>query len=159
MSSQEIPIRIKPRVMPENTSDFCVGFLLVFPLQATALFVLPSLLVLLLSRSSFVAWAAPAIICLVHLTFSVWSIALTPAGIRFHRLLGTPIFLTWTSISSIEPVSRWELITKGWLWPLLPAREMTPSLTSLRHYRISWGKRFCYYPPADVRAFEEYVSR
>jgi hypothetical protein len=112
----------------------------------------------LVSGLWFVSLAVPAFILVVLLAFTVWSITLTAQGIHFHRLLGTPKFLPWTSVHSVEIVPRRELIFRGWLWPLFPAREMTASLTSLQHYRITWRDGFCYYPPADTRAFERYVS-
>jgi len=144
--------------MARDTVDFCVAAFVVFPAQFLALFILPGVIVFLLSRSWPFALAAPVVVCLVFVAFSVWSISLTTEGIRFHRILGIPKFLPWSSISSVEVAPRWELIRRGWLWPLLPAREMTASLTSLRHYRIRWQSGFCYYPPADAEAFEQYVG-
>jgi len=143
--------------MPRSVGDFFTGFLLVFPVQALALLILPGLVAFLLSRSWFVALIPPIIIYFAVIIFTVWSILLTPEGIRFRRLFGVPKFLPWSSISTIEVVTQRELVTKGWLWPLLPAREMTASLSSVRHYRISWHGGYCYYPPADTEAFEQHV--
>lgn len=157
MTTAATSIRVKPRIMPRGVADFCVGFFIVLPAQFLALFVLPSVIAFLLSRSWYVAFTVPAFIYVVFVAFSVWSIILTAEGIRFYRFLGVPKFLPWSSISSVEIAPRWELIHRGWLWPLLPAREMTASLTSLQHYRISWPSGFCYYPPADAAAFEQYV--
>lgn len=158
MTTPATSIRAKPRIMARDTVDFCVTVFVVLPAQFLALFIFPGVIAFLLSRSWYVALAVPAIIYVVVLAFSVWSITLTPEGIRFHRLVGVPKFLPWSSVSSVEVAPRWELIRRGWLWPLLPAREMTVSLTSLQHYRISWQAGFCYYPPADAQAFEQYVS-
>jgi hypothetical protein len=113
----------------------------------------------LISGSWKIGLAVPAALYLVFLGFSVSSLSLSPEGVRFHRLFGSPKFLPWSAVRSVEVAPRWELITKGWLWPLFPCREMTASFTSLRHYRISWAGGFCYYPPADAETFEEYVSR
>ncbi len=151
-------IRVKPRIMARGAADFCVGLFIVFPALFLALFILPGVIAFLLSRSWYVALAVPLVIYFVYLAFSVWSITLTAEGIRFNRLIGVPKFLPWDSISSVEVAPRWELVRHGWLWPLLPAREMTASLTSLQHYRIRWQSGFCYYPPADTEAFEQYVS-
>ena len=158
MTTPATSIRIKPRIMSRGVADFCVGAFVVFPAQFLALFILPSGIAFLLSRSWYLALTVPAIIYVVFLAFSVWSITLTAEGIRFHRLLGVPKFLPWSSVLSVEVAPRWELIRRGWLWPLLPAREMTASLTSLQHYRITWPEGFCYYPPADAQVFEQYVS-
>src|SRR6266446_7247994 len=130
-------IRITPRIMPRSVSDFCTGLFVVFPVQFLELFLVPWLIVFLFSHSRLAALIAPLLLMLVFIAFSVSSITLSSEGIRFHRLFGVPKFLPWSFISSIEIAPRWELITKEWLWPLLPAREMTASLTSLRHYRIS----------------------
>lgn len=158
MTTPVTSIRIKPHIMSRDAADFCVSAFVVFPTQFLALFILPSVVAFLLSQSWYVALAAPVIIYVVFLAFSVWSITLTTEGIRFHRLLGIPKFLPWSGVLSVQVAPRWELIRRGWLWPLLPAREMTASLTSLQHYRITWRDGFCYYPPADAEAFEHYVS-
>jgi hypothetical protein len=159
MNSSDLSVRVKPRIMPRSIGDFCMGFFVVFPVQMFVLFILPGLVGYLVSHSELMALLPPVIVYLLFLAFSVWSITLTPEGIRFHRLIGVPKFLPWSSISSVEIASQRELITKGWLWPLFPAREMTPSLSSVRHYRISWREGFCYYPPAEAAAFEAHVRR
>jgi hypothetical protein len=127
--------------------------------QALGLFIMPGLIAFLISGSWKFGVAVPAVIYFVFLSFSVWSMTLSADGIRFHRLFGSPKFLPWSTVQTVEIAPRWEVITKGWFWPLLPAREMTTSLTSLRHYRISWAGGFCYYPPADAEAFRQYVTR
>ena len=143
--------------MSRGAADFCLVSFVVFPVQCLILFILPGVIAFLLSRSWPVCVAVPAVIYFVFVAFSVWSITLTTEGIRFHRFLGAPKFLPWTSIVSVEVAPRWELIRRGWLWPVFPTREMTASLTSLQHYRITWRKGFCYFPPADAEAFEQYV--
>jgi len=158
MTTPATSIRVKPRIMARGAADFCVSLFIVFPAQFLALFILPGVITFLFSKSWYVALAVPLVIYVVFLAFSVWTITLTSEGIHFHRFIGVPKFLPWGSISSVEVAPRWELIRLGWLWPLLPAREMTASLTSLRHYRIRWQAGFCYYPPADTEAFEQYVS-
>jgi hypothetical protein len=90
--------------------------------------------------------------------FSVSKVSISSAGIRFFRYFGAPKILEWSEIEDIEQVSRGELVLKGWLWPLFPAREMTPSLTSTGHIRIRYGKKFVYFPPKDIAAFEQSVD-
>ena len=157
MTTQATTIQIKPRIMSRDAADFCLVAFVVFPAQFLVLFVLPGVIAFLLSRSWPVAVIVPAVIYFIFLAFSVWSMTLTTEGIRFHRFLGAPKFLPWSNVSSVEVAPRWELIRRGWLWPLFPAREMTASFTSLQHYRITWREGFCYYPPADAETFEQYV--
>jgi hypothetical protein len=159
MTTPATSVRVKPRIMSRGAADFCIGMFIVFPVQFLILFILPGVIAFLLSKSWYVALAVPVIIYFVYLAFSVWSITLTAEGINFHRFIGLPKFLPWSSISSVEIAPRWELIRRGWLWPLFPPREMTASLTSLGHYRIRWQGGFCYYPPADTEVFEQYVTR
>jgi hypothetical protein len=159
MDSSEISVRIKPRILSRGFADFCIVSFVAFPVQALGLFILPGLIGFLISGSWKFGVAVPVVIYFVFLSFSVSSMTLSADGIRFHRLFGSPKFLPWSIVQSVEIAPRWEVITKGWFWPLFPCREMTASLTSLRHYRISWAGGFCYYPPADSEAFHQYVTR
>jgi hypothetical protein len=159
MESSEISVRIKPRILSRGFADFCIVSFVAFPVQALGLFILPGLIAFLISGSWKFGVAVPVVIYFVFLSFSVSSMTLSADGIRFHRLFGSPKFLPWSIVQSVEIAPRWELITKGWFWPLFPCREMTASFTSLHHYRISWAGGFCYYPPADAEAFHQYVTR
>ena len=152
-------VRISPRINSRGFSDFCVVWFVAFPVLLVALFIVPGLVSYLLSGSWRVGVGVPVVIYFVFLAFSVWSISISSEGIQFNRWLGSPKFLPWGRIASISVAPRWELILRGWFWPLLPAREMTASLTSLDHYRITWDTGFCYYPPADPLLFEEHVSK
>jgi hypothetical protein len=145
--------------MPRSLSDFLITFLIPAPLQVLGLIVAPALVTILVFRSDTLALLVPLAIYCVFLALSVWSISLSDDGIHFRRLLGSPKVLPWRDVVSIEVAPRWELIRKGWLWPLLPAREMTASLSTLGHYRISWADGFCYYPPLDAALFEKHVSK
>jgi hypothetical protein len=153
---------VKPRFWPRNAEDAAIA-LAVGLLQVTVLFFFPSIVV------AFATWIAAGSCGLglvafavafgslysIWLAFTVTSLRLDEKGLRFRRLLGSPKILTWDQITSVAPATRQELIVKGWLWPPFPAREMTPSLTSLGHYRVTWRNGFCYYPPADPASFEE----
>jgi hypothetical protein len=97
-------------------------------------------------------------VAVISALYSVASIAVNDRGIVFSRIFGNPKFLAWQDIKEIAPASRRELILHGWLWPLLPAREMTPSLTSMGHYRIAWTKGWCYFPPQDAESFLRLVA-
>jgi hypothetical protein len=151
-------ILIKPRIMPRSLSDFLITILIAAPLQLGGLFVVPAFVSFLVFRSETLTLLVLIAIYFAFLALSVWSITLSEDGIHFRRFLGSPKLLRWNEVVSIEVTPRWELIRKGWLWPLIPAREMTTSLTSLGHYRITWANGFCYYPPLDVELFEKHVS-
>lgn len=159
MDTPDASIRIKPHIMARDAADFFIAWLIACPVQLLGLIIIPGVLAFLVSDSRAIGLAVPAAIYLVFLGFSVSSLTLSPEGIRFHRRFGSPKFLPWSTVQSVEIAPRWELITKGWFWPLFPPREMTASFTSLGHYRISWAGGFCYYPPADAATFEQYVSR
>ena len=152
-------IVIKPRIMPRSFSDFLITLLIPVPLQLGGLFVVPALATFLIFRSDTLALIVPLAIYFAFLALSVWSITLSKDGIYFRRLLGSPKVLPWGDVVSIEVTPRWELIRKGWLWPLIPAREMTTSLSSLGHYRITWAGGYCYYPPFDAELFENHISK
>jgi hypothetical protein len=159
MDNSKTSVRIKPRILARGFADFCIGGFVAFPVQALGLFILPGFIAFLISGSWEFGVGVPAVIYLVFLCFCVSSMTLSADRIRFHRLFGSPKFLPWSIVQSVEIAPRWEVITKGWFWPLFPCREMTASLTSLYHYRISWEGGFCYYPPADAEAFHQYVTR
>lgn len=110
------------------------------PLQLAGLFAIPALVAYLATNSEIIALMVALGIYVAILTLSVWSISLSSQGIHFRRLFGSPKFLMWGEIVSIEVAPPWDLIRNGWLWPLLPAREMSMSLSALGHYRISWAQ-------------------
>ena len=150
-------MKFSPHFIPKDSIDF-IAFVLVGSAQVTVLLLVPYFLTLLITKSALVAFIPPVLIYACFALFSVRSVFLDEAGIKFSRTLGTPKFLRWDEIQEVTPVSRSELILHGWLWPLLPAREMTPTLSSTGHFRISWAKGYCYYPPADAELFKSTVN-
>ena len=131
----------------------------IFPIQMAMLFGLPALIGFLTTRSLGASLACGgAVWCLFGL-FVVRDISIDENGIRFRRFLGSPRFLSWARISSIHEVTREELIVHGWIWPILPAREMSNSLTSLGHFRIQFGRRWVYFPPEDRSRFSAAVQK
>ena len=151
-------IPIPPHVPPRDAADFFISTG-VGCAQILVLMLLPAIVAGLLTRSILVGlFTFPAMYVLWFL-FSVMRLEVSPDGIRFVRVLGTPKFLAWKDISSITPASRKELIVYGWLWPPFPAREMTFSYSSSGHYAIRHGKRVTYYPPADPARFEAIVEQ
>lgn len=85
--------------------------------------------------------------------FVVWQLRCDEEGLEFVRALGNPGKILWSEIESIEPPSPDEVMLQGWLWPRFPMREMTPTLTSVGHYRIRWAGGVAYFPPRDARQF------
>lgn len=145
--------------MPRTIGDFCICLLLVFPIQASLMVGVPYWAIDALTGTARARPIVLTVILLFYL-FRVTHLTLSAEGIRFHRILGSPKFLPWTRVRSVAPaVSRWEVVLKGWLWPLFPAREMSSSLTSLGHYRIQWDNGFCYFPPAEPEAFYGFASQ
>ena len=149
-------MKIKPRVLPRDFLDVLIG-LPVGTFQVSLLFFLPSIIVALVFN--LLAGAMTYLFIYgVFLLFSVWSITLDANGIRFHRICGSPKHLQWKDIISVEEVTRHEVVLQGWLWPLFPSREMTPSLSTKYHFRIRWADGFCYFQPKDVDQFKNAVS-
>jgi len=91
--------------------------------------------------------------------YAVTDLAVDDKGLHFVRQFGPPTFIPWSEITAIEPAPRSEVIVFGWIFPPFPAREPTPTMTSLGHYRISCGKECMYYPPEDPEAFMAAVGR
>jgi hypothetical protein len=157
MTIRSPAVHIKPRICPRSLVDFCIVMFLIAPILILALFIVPTAIAFLLTDSLEVALLIFLLIYVVYLCFTVWSITLDADGIRFHRLLGYPKFLPWSSVLEIEIAPRWEMICCGQLWPRFPHLEMTASLATTHHYRISWRSGYCYYPPVDPAAFESAV--
>jgi hypothetical protein len=151
-------LTVKPRLSPRSVGDF-LTCLPIGVLQATFVFFLPAGLVWFLTGS--LEWASLfyLALALAWLALSVTKLQLSAQGVRFVRWFGSPKFLAWGDIRTIEIASPKELILKGWLWPLFPAREMTFSLTAQGHYCFRYADGYAYFPPGDEAAFREFVAR
>ena len=150
-------MKIKPRTLPRDFLDVLIG-LPTGLLQIAVLLIAPSAVIALVLHNLLAGAVAYVLIYAVWLMFMVRSITVDTEGIRFQRMLGSPKRLSRSSILSVEEVTRREVVLHGWLWPLLPAREMTPALSAKHHFRISWGEGFCYFPPKDVEQFKNAIS-
>ena len=148
----------RPRFWPRGLWDLSLTIIVGTSLQLVGLFIVPAALILFAFGSAKAALLAVLLLYVAFMLLSVWSVSLSQEGIRFKRVLGDPKLVPWSELTSVTEVSRWELISRGWLWPLIPAREMTACLSSLGHYKIAWRGGFCYYPPADALAFESTVN-
>lgn len=150
-------ITVKPRILPRDFID-CVLSVSVGLALVGVLLGVPALVAYWISHSVVIAFLT---FCLFHGVFSCFAVScltLSPGGIRFHRLFGSPRFLPWEHIVSISVAPRSELVLRGWLWPPFPAREMTASLTAREHLRISWRDGYCYFPPVEPQAILAYAS-
>jgi hypothetical protein len=155
---------IRPHILPRDLIDVCLA-LSIGLLQTALFFGIPALLAFFLTHSLGFGLLPSLCVgflgyCLAYgffLLFVVRRLTVGPDGLHFHRILGSPKFLSWERISSVAVASRRELVLRGWLWPLFPSREITPSLSALQHYRITWDTGFCYYPPAHITDFERHV--
>jgi hypothetical protein len=143
----------KPRVAPRDLSDALIS-ILIGSFQVLLLFVLPGFLCHSLTDNVPLAVLFSFGLYGFYVLFAVTKLEVSTGGLRFVRLLGSPKLLQWSEISSVSEASRQELIIHGWLWPLFPSREFTPSCTSLGHYRITYGNKFVYFPPLDADAFK-----
>lgn len=149
---------IKPRVLPRDALDILILLFVISPFQLFPLFGVPFLVGTWVTGSIEVGFLMIVAVYVLFLLFSVWSLQVTQEGIKFRRLLGSPKFVPWTKMSSIRAASRTEVIIRGWLWPLFPAREMTACLSARGHVRFEgpFGVRF--FPPKDTEGFLKIVS-
>lgn len=148
---------VKPHIPPRDGADGVIAAT-VGCFQTLVLFLLPSAVVGLLTGKLLFGIVVYGAFYGLWLLLSVARLELSPAGIRFVRVLGTPKFLTWSEISVVEPVSPRELVLLGWLWPPFPAREMTFSLTCKGHYAIRHGGGVTYFPPSQPEEFERRIA-
>jgi len=163
---------VLPQVLPVDVWDI-LAVALVFCWQALWLFLLPGASAgfltawllqgvidapYLLALSLLAGAAVASAVYLLFLMFTVWCLTISGKGIGFYRLLGHPKFLPWEAITSIKLASRRDLVLHGWLWPILPAREMSPSFTCQGHFKISWNSGYCYFPPVNAKEFEALVG-
>lgn len=144
--------------MPRDMIDWVV-ICTVGVLQVFVLLVLPALVVGTIFQSFMIGFATYCFAYSVFLLFVVRKLSIDDSGILFARVLGYPKSVKWTDIESIEKVGRKELILRGWLWPLFPAREMTACLSCKNHFRIKWREGFSYFPPRHEGDFEELVRK
>lgn len=143
---------IRPRVAPRDISDALLSTA-VGSVQLGILFVVPALIVYVWTDSSSLAFGFAIGLYLIFAMFTVSTLEVDLSGVKLKRIFGVPKLVRWNEISEVREATRSELIRQGWLWPLFPAREMTPSYTSVGHYRFQYGDDFFFFPPGDVEEF------
>jgi len=134
--------------------DVLILLLVALPIQIVPVFFLPGGLIWWLTGSVLLGFVLLVITYAAWLCWTVWSLELSSDGIRFVRLWGTPKVLRWDEITNISEAPRREVVVHGWLWPMFPAREMTPALSALGHFRICWRGGMSYFPPAHIDEFK-----
>lgn len=157
MSEKVFKPRFAPRGLMDGLIAICAGSLVSVIISGV-----PALIGYAISQNVLVALFFAMVAYLALVLFSVSKIAISPAGIRFARILGTPKFLPWDAVTRIEEAPRNELIVRGWLWPLFPPRELSTSVSCEGHFRIEFGGKSVYFPPHDkvgfVAAAREYIG-
>lgn len=148
-----VPAKIWPRSGSDALITAFFGLL-----QVVVLFILPSILMSLLFQNVLVGIATYLALGLLWILLSVRTLRVSEDGMEFVRVLGSPKWLSWNQITSVEKAPRNEVILYGWLWPPFPTREMTFSLSCIGHYRIRYGSKWVYYPPRDGKVLESLVE-
>lgn len=146
-----------PRVAPRDATDAVIS-LVIGLIQTGLLFILPGLLFYEVVPNAILAWGTGIALYALFVAHCVTNVIVDATGIHFTRKFGNPRSIEWSNVSAVVEASRSELIIHGWCWPLVLPREMTPSCTSLGHFRIQSGKEFVYFPPADAQAFVRAVA-
>lgn len=150
--------KISPKIYTDSFQDFLVA-LSVAIVQIAILFGLPSGITYWLTGSATLALSVMIALYMVFVSFTVFSLSIDDKGVKFHRLFGSPKALSWDDIIKIELASPRELVAKGWLWPLFPAKEMTACLSTHGHFKIIYQGGFCFYPPKDTEAFAAFIRQ
>ena len=151
-------IVVKPRFLPRGILDL-LTVVAVGLVQLILLLLLPTVALIAITHSFAAGVAAYLALYLTWLAFSVTRLEFDESGVHFRRWLGSPKSIPWDQLESIEVAPTAELVVRGWLWPLFPAREMTFSLTSRGHYRFRYAGGFSYFPPRDQEQFLALVTR
>ena len=145
----EIPLRITPRdPLDWLISVFVDGYLLVWRIGV------PVLLAWLLQLPIQLGFVPLFVAVVVSRRTQIHSLKLDHRGLHFRCRAGLPRPLAWERIESITPVSTWEVLLRGWLWPLVPRRERTSSMSTTGYYRSRWDGGFTFYPPNNAEQFE-----
>ncbi len=151
--------KIKPRILPRSLPDFIFVFL-VFIIQTIILYLIPSLIVLLITNNVIFVFATVFVIWMYFITGGVRYLIINDDGIFFKRILGNPNKILSEELESIEISNPLNTIVYGWLWPPLPAREMTYSLSSQQHVKFTYGKgKFVFFPPKNIADFYDVIEK
>jgi hypothetical protein len=151
---------IPPQLAPQSSRDAALGIAIGL-LLAFVLFGLPTLVTLAAYRGAhqplvvmgvWIVFFCP--VALVAYATVVHSLRLDADGITFKRWWGVPRHLPWSEVRRIRRAPPREVVVRGWLWPPVPPREATRSMTAEGHYAIEYGAgKVTYYPPENEADF------
>ena len=162
-------VLLRPHLNTRSTADlnrtFRAGALLMLELLALPLLVAAA--VYTVSRSTVLAlvggivvfYPLSMVLSIVVTLSTVHWLRIDAAGLTFGRALGRHRRLPWGSITEIAPAPADEVVRRGWLWPPVPPREATRSMSAEGHFRIRTRERVLYYPPADEAALRAAIER
>lgn len=143
--------KIKPRILPRSILDIliCMPAMII---QMLLVFAVPVLMVFLLTRSEILSLFVFLMVWGFFLLGGVRYLLIDESGISLKRVVGVPKFISWDDLESVEISSPFNTIIYGWLWPPVPAREMTYSLSAHEHVQFTYsgGKR-TFFPPKHTQ--------
>ncbi|MCO4747710.1 MAG: hypothetical protein KC912_23135 [Proteobacteria bacterium] len=153
-----VPTLIEPDTSPRDPTDWLVAGV-VMVLQQILLMGTPAMIAWSLTESVVLCVLAASAVLLFFGAHTVTHLEVSAKGIRFARLLGTPGWVEWDELTLIRPAGRAEVIWLGWLWPIYPPREASPSYSSQGHYRFEGPEGYAYFPPKDRAQFEAAIRK
>lgn len=132
----------------------------VVTVQMLLLFVAPMLIVFLVTESAILVLLLFLVVWGFFLLGGVRCLLIDENGILLRRVVGHPRFISWDDLESVEISSPLNTIVYGWLWPPIPAREMTYSLSALKHvqFRYGGGKRM-FFPPRQTQELLDLICK
>jgi len=151
--------KIKPRILPRSIFDIliCIPIML---LQMLLLFIAPMLIIFLLSESLLLVLLAFLLVWGFFIFGGVRYLIVNEEGIRLKRVLGSPKFISWDNLESVEVSTPLNTIVYGWLWPPIPAREMTYSLSAYEHIQFTYGGGYrAFFPPKYTQELLSLVNK
>jgi hypothetical protein len=148
----------KPKLTTSGFGDF-MAFFAVGAFQAAVMFVLPGYLTYTATGSEVSGWGVGIVLYGIFLLFSVSSVGISESGIHLKRVFGTPKEVPWGRVRGFIEANPREVIVLGWLWPLFPAREMTPCMSCKGHIRIQLDDGYFYYPPKAMSHFIDALEK
>lgn len=150
--------KIKPRILPRSILDLLIC-LPAMTVQMLLLFVIPLIVIFLLTRNEILVISVFLLVWGFFLLGGVRYLLVDEKGILLRRVVGAPRFISWDDLESVEVSSPLNTIIHGWLWPPIPAREMTYSLSAHEHvqFTCAGGKR-TFFPPKQTQELLSLVS-
>lgn len=120
---------------------------------------IPYLISTLFNKPEIIFISLISVVFVLFLSFSVFSLTISEEGIRLKRFMGHPKLISWSEFKGISRATPKEVIIFGWLWPIFPAREMSPSVGVSGHVKIHYNNKYCFFPPESIEAFEDAIEK